>query len=131
MFLFYSHVNHAVFPSSFFPFVTLQMLHDLPISIPYHLHFKFGVQKACCFSICILLFLFIHTTAHLYLCMYVCMFVCLFVCSFFYSFFCASLSTQFISVYVWFSIPVHISIITVVPHYQLGSFAYPGFRHSS
>jgi len=95
LFLFYSLVNRAHLPIKFLPFISLQIFHHLCFhTIPPA--FKFGVQKACCFSICILLFLFIHTTAPLILCMLV--------FSFIYRFFYASLSTQFLSVCVCFSI---------------------------
>jgi len=59
--------------------------------------------------------------------------VCLFVCSFIdsYMHLCLPRSFQFVFVSAS-SIPMtHISIIPVVPHYKLGSFAYSDFRHNS
>jgi len=128
LFMFYSLVNRANLPIIFVPFIPLQIFRYLCVFIPYYLHFKFGVQEACCFSICILLFLFIHTTAPLILCMFVSSFVCSFINSSVHL--CVPSSFQFVFVSVS-SIPIHISIIPVVPHYKLGSFAYSGFRHSS
>jgi hypothetical protein len=96
LFLFYGLVNHGNLPIKFLPFISLRIFNNLCVFIPFHLHFKFDVQKLCCFSICILLFLFIHTTAPLIFCMFVRLFI--------YRFIYASLSTLFLSVCVCFSI---------------------------
>jgi len=112
LFLFYSLVNRANLPIKFIPFIWLQIFHDLCVFIPYHLHFKLGVQKACCFSICILLFLFIHTTAPPDF-----VYVCLFIRSIIIDssvHLCLPNSFQFVFVSA-FTVLIRISIIPVIP----------------